>query len=148
MKLKLIPFLLLLLCSCHNNNNEIEKSNQISNDSNEKVKINKLISKILKSGDTVAYKELEYIYFKNEQEAEFFYYSNFMAENYSYPRALMTNYRILKVGAKNLTTSKIANYYLLRAYENGSKSAIFSIKERFPQGHIPKSIDYLCNIKQ
>lgn len=112
-------------------------------------KIGKLKKAIEIKGDTLAFLELEEIYFNSGHRDEFLYYAVFMSNAYDYSGAYYTCYKILHTDfgkEKYETNDKLANYYLLKAYEKGNKSSIYNIEERFPKGKAPSSEEYWKSI--
>lgn len=155
MKLKfkiVIVFFVFYACNKKNNNhknNEYEESTNTFSFYNEKfmddVQIEKLKNAVQEKGDTLAFKELEEIYFNSGHRKEFLYYALFMSNAYNYKQAYYSVYRILHTDfgeEKYKYNDKLANYYLLKAYELGSKNAIYNIEERFPKSKIPSSKEY------
>jgi hypothetical protein len=143
----LIPF--FLLCACKEKNTHGQKNNvkdaipmnhSFVNDYNNKSKIENLCKKILIEGDTIAFRELRYIYMVSEHSEEFLYFSTFMAEKYNYGPAFQTNYDILK-DYKQSTMQRLAIYNLVKSYELGNRNDIQELNELFPKG-IPKSVEY------
>jgi hypothetical protein len=148
--------LICILFSC--NNKKVEKQNNIAKpeeSSNTVSFYNKkyrdfdkmeALKKAIKSkGDTIAFIELEEIYFNSRHGEEFLYYAIFMANAYNYSGGYMAVYRILHTdfGAeKYQLNDRLANYYLLKAYELGNRSASFSIEDRFYNVRIPTSKEY------
>ncbi len=111
--------------------------------------IKNLSNKILVGGDTVSFNELKDIYILSSHKNEFLYYSIIMGERYKYTEAYMTTFFIMKtdkLNKKNIQQNKIANYYLLKAYEGGNRDAFDIINERFLDNKLPKSKDYWDSI--
>ncbi|SHI64969.1 hypothetical protein [Flavobacterium terrae] len=129
-----------------------EKSNTFSFYNKEFINANKIenLKKTIEiKGDTIAFLELEEIYFNSGHRDEFLYYAIFMANAYDYSGAYYTCYKILHTDfgkEKYKMNDKLANYYLLKANEKGSKSSTYNIKERFPNGKIPSSEEYWKSI--
>lgn len=114
-------------------------------------KIDEFWKLALEKGDTISYLEMSDIYIFSGHEEEFLYYAISMADKHNYHEANLEVYSILEKLSKrngmNGKMDKIANYYLLRAYESGHKSAIDDIKERFGTDSPPKSEDYWKTIQ-
>lgn len=152
----ILPVLICIFFSCNNKKvkkeNNIIKSEESSNTVsfyNKKYRdINKMeaLKKAIESkGDTIAFIELEEIYFNSGHGEEFLYYGVFMANAYNYSGGYMSVYRILRTGfgeEKYKLNDRLANYYLLKAYELGNRSAKNSIEERFYNIKIPTSKEY------
>ena len=99
-----------------------------------------LSTKILKEGDTLSYKELKEIYFLSNYTKEFLSYSMVMSHDYNYDLAYFDTYLILRNFAtsnENIRTNKLADYYLLKAYELSPKKMNSAMKERFGK-NLPK----------
>lgn len=97
--------------------------------------------RVVVSGDTVAYWDMSKIYLLSGNRHEFLYYSLMMSEEHDYPSAHLENFYALR-SIRSPKTDKIANYYLLKAYESGIDNAEEFIKERFPDGKVPTSCEY------
>lgn len=143
---KSLFILFFIFCGCKENSNSQEDkpmNNSYVEDYNNKDKIDKLCKRVLIEGDTLAFRELKYIYLISEHSEEFLYFSTIMAEKYNYGPAFQTNYDILKLSNQS-TQKKLAIYNLLKSYELGNKNDLERIKEIFPKG-IPKADEYLDN---
>jgi hypothetical protein len=108
-------------------------------------KLDSLKNLIEAKGDTTAFLELEEIYFNSEHSEEFLYYALFMSNAYNYSESYYSIYRILHTDfgkEKYKISDKLANYYLLKAYELGSKNAFNTVMERFSKRKIPTSKEY------
>jgi len=156
MKKIIYLIVLALFYSCNKSKNQ--EINKVENDSlrvvntvsiyNDEIKdsqkIEKLIEAIKSEGDTLAFIELQDIYFNSGKRKEFLYYSLYMSNAYNYKEAYFSNYMILKtdfINEKNKLNNMYANFYLLKAYELGYKYSINSVKNRFNDS-IPKSDEY------
>ncbi|RDI06680.1 hypothetical protein DEU42_11425 [Flavobacterium sp. AG291] len=106
---------------------------------NDKVKINKLFKSVLVEGDTIAFKELKYIFMISEHSADFLYFSTIMAEKYNYEPAFETNYQILNA-SKEKAMQNLAIYNLIKSYELGNRGNVQKLNKLFPNG-IPNSKD-------
>lgn len=114
------------------------------------VMINDLKEKIIFKGDTTAFWKLADIYMISGHQSEFLYYSLRIAEDYEYHEGYYIAYSILHTDVINPTnenTNKLANYYLLKAYEEGNKSAKRNIKLRFSK-NVPGSREYWLMINK
>ena len=143
---KSLFILIFIFCGCKENTNRNDNkpmNNSYVEDYNNKDKIDKLCKRVLIEGDTLAFRELKYIYLISEHSEEFLYFSTIMAEKYNYGPAFQTNYDNLKLSNQS-TQKKLAIYNLLKSYELGNKNGLQRIKEIFPKG-IPKAEEYLDN---
>ena len=143
---KSLFILFFIFCGCKENSIRHEDkpmNHSYVEDYNNKDKIDKLCKRVLIEGDTLAFRELKYIYLISEHSEEFLYFSTIMAEKYNYGPAFQTNYDILKLSNQS-TQKKLAIYNLLKSYELGNKNGLQRIKEIFPKG-IPKAEEYLDN---
>jgi hypothetical protein len=141
--------LVVIICiffSC--NDKKVEKEKKITK-SDEGVSTlsvyNKRYRDFKSKGDTIAFIELEEIYFNSGHGEEFLYYAIFMANAYNYSGGYLSVYRILHTDfgkEKYKLNDRLANYYLLKAYELGNRSAGYSIEERFYNVKIPTSKEY------
>ncbi|WP_199141938.1 hypothetical protein [Pedobacter sp. ASV12] len=108
----------------------------------------KSLSEQAQKGDTAAYNKLYEIYSLSDHSEEFLYKAVTMAETYNYSQAYFDVYIILRSGksnSKNSFTNKLANYYLLKAFEAGNSHSRFQIEERFNKREIsslPTSREY------
>lgn len=131
---------------------EIEDNNITTNHSyisafHDKKIMDKLKENVINSGDTIAFMQLRDNYFLGgENPNDFLYYAMYMAENYKYSKAYSTVYTLLRtdvITPVNERTNKIANYYLLKAYEDGDKTTIYTIIARgLRNSEIQKSEQY------
>jgi hypothetical protein len=147
---KILFIFLVFLYACNNEKKSLQEINKIQDakpmnhtfveDYNNQLKINQLSKKVLIEGDTLAFRELKYIYMVSEHSEEFLYYSTVMAEKYNYGPAYQTNYDILKA-FKQSTMQKLALFNLIKSYELGNKHDLQKLEEIFPKG-IPKSVEY------
>lgn len=147
---KILLIFLVFLCACNNEKKSLQEISNIHDakpmnhtfveDYNNNLKINELSKKVLIKGDTLAFRELKYIYMVSEHSEEFLYYSTVMAEKYNYGPAYQTNYDILKA-FKQSTMQKLALFNLVKSYELGNKNDLQKLKEIFPNG-IPKSVEF------
>ena len=144
-----VSLLSIFVCACKKKNTFNDRSNvndtvpmnySFVEDYNDKQKIDKLCEKILNEGDTIAYKDLKYIYMLSEHSDEFLYISTVMAEKYNYAPAYQTNYDILKP-SKQSTLKKFAVYNLIKSCELGNESDVKELEKMFPKG-IPKSEEF------
>lgn len=151
MKLNIIFILIFSLLSCENKKNQPEVNtgestySVYSKEYRDFDKMKRLKKAVKSKGDTIAFIELEEIYFNSGHREEFLYYAIFMANTYNYSGAYMSVYRILHTDLgteKYKLNDRLANYYLLKAYELGNKSAGFSIEDRFYNVKIPTSNEY------
>ncbi|NHN28173.1 hypothetical protein FIA58_021070 [Flavobacterium jejuense] len=144
MKFFLLIFICLIFSSCNlNNNTSISGVDFYSKEYESKV--NDSIKKmIIELGDTTVYNESYKIASLSFKGDEFYYYSQVMAVKYNYPDAyynMFINFRY-----KGIELEKLSIYYLLKAYELGSKKAKNDMKYIFKNKEIPKSDDYF-NLK-
>ncbi len=87
-----------------------------------------------------------------------YYYTLLMANKHQCPEAYLNLYDILtwkgtidgvEVGGKDSISRNQALFYLIKAYELGEKSAVYSMYEEFGEGVTPpKSMTYLKKIQQ
>lgn len=148
MKKSILSILTLFLFSCKKETNSVvaEKApaQEYLDDYNNKVKMSKLVDN-LNSCDTISFKQLEKIYFISNHQKEFLFYSLRMATDCEYGKAYHTTYSILatdETNNKNFKINRLANYYLLKAYEKGYKDAKYDIDERFENNKIPSALEY------
>lgn len=155
---------LYFLFSCQNRENLMDRqpkkdtivnmgssSSQFQEELEDQNLIRELSDKVTIHGDTVAFKHLQSIYVFSGHEDEFFYYTYIMAEQFEYPEAYYENYFILKTDIRNDSNKRrnaIADYYLLKAYESGYPSAIYSVKKRFNTSTPPKADEYWKTINK
>ena len=139
-------FIIINIYSCQKNkedNTSITPSKDTYDDFYNNNKIKALSKKILFEQDITAYNSLERIYLESGHSKDFLFYSLRMAEDSNYAEASFTTYFILHSNdEKDIKINKLAIYYLIKAYELGSDSAILEITEFFENGKIPKSKDY------
>lgn len=143
--------LLILVISCRENNVEnknIQNKNVILNEYeteyNDKEKLNELLRKAIDDNNTDAYYKAFKIHVIANRYHEFLYYSITMAEKNNFSQAYFDTYYLLTVRISK--PSKLAMYYLLKAYEKRNEDAIDEIKELFPDPKsIPTSNSFLCN---
>ncbi len=151
------PLLILMffVIACNNkkdiNLNEFNANENVSTHSiynkeyQDSNRIEELKKAIQIKGDTIAFLKLKEIYFNSGHRDEFLYTAIFMSNAYKYSEAYFTVYSILKTDygkEKYKINDKLANYYLLKAYESGNKSATFVLKERFTNKTAPSSNEY------
>jgi len=105
-------------------------------------------NRVNKFGDTAAFNKMKDIYLLSENSKKLLYLSMKMSDDYDFGGASMVTYGILKTDDTTKVNYKLANYYLLKASEEGNQNAKSSIKIRFPSGVIPKSRDYWKTIKK
>ena len=157
MKNKILIFCLISAClfSCEKKENKpestaISPSSQYFTDFNNLDKMKDLKERILKKGDTVAYKELRYIYYYSGHTAEFLPYSLIMANDYNFTPAFYNVFAEMDLpAAENSKSQKLAKYYLFVAYEKNAEHAKATIKERFGESFIvPNSKEYWNSLNQ
>jgi hypothetical protein len=111
-----------------------------------------LLTKIFVKGDTTSYKELKDIYFLSGHTEDFLTSAIIMATNHDYAEACKDAYKILytaNIDSTNLKSNKLANYYLLKAYELAPEKAIYLMRERFGESFPKiKSNDYWNEINK
>jgi|LakMenE18May11ns_1017448.scaffolds.fasta_scaffold9866256_2 hypothetical protein len=114
---------------------------------NEVIKV--LTSKV-SDGDTLAYRKLKDIFFYSGHVKEFLYNAILMSDRHNYPSADYDVYTILYSSRyPESKSSKLANYYLFKAYEKNANHAESTIKERFGEKFkVPKSKAYWIEINQ
>jgi hypothetical protein len=154
---KKTPLLILIffVLACENkkdNNLTVSASNQSTStfsiynkEYQNSDRIEELKKTIAIKGDTIAFLKLKEIYYNSGHRDEFLYTAIFMSNAYKYSEAYFTVYSILKTDygkEKYKVNDKLANYYLLKAYELDNKSASFAIEERFINKTIPSSSEY------
>jgi len=153
--MKNILYIIILLCfvSCKKNYNQeveiIEPSEIISKD-----KINQLLQNAINLGDTLAYDSISSYSVMQHTNIDFYYYSQLMANKYSYSKAYYDLYKTLSeqgtkinnidIYSSDKHTKQLANYYLLKSWELGFKRASVDIKQIFGDS-IPHSKTYFCN---
>lgn len=142
---------LLFMISCRRNKPDetIAMNNEFVTEFNNEIWKDSLTKRITINGDTAAYNKLYITFNFSGHENDWFYYAFIMAHNFDYPDAYMDLYILLRVdSASNLETNKLANYYLLKAYEKGLEDSKSEIRVRFGNNSvIPSSEDYLKGIK-
>ena len=136
-------FIVFSVFSCvkkDNNNNESDQmesltpTDYIHNEFNNKKLMDSLITKFIKYGDTLAYKKARNIYFISDEKTSFIFYSLIMSNKYGFKSSYYDIYYILTTSDKNSLdnkTSKMADYYLLKAYEKGSQDAKKVVEKKF-----------------
>lgn len=95
-------------------------------DFNNSKKVRELSGRIAEKENTLAYNELKEIYFFSSHSEDFLRNSLIMADNFDYSKAYFDMYFILKndiIDSITIKTNKLANYYLLKAYEKGVEDA-------------------------
>ncbi|RKS26247.1 hypothetical protein CLV94_1304 [Flavobacterium endophyticum] len=90
-----------------------------------------LLTKIFVEGDSASYKELKDIYFLSGHTDDFLAPAMIMAMDYNYHQAFEDVYRILHNIKTDSKSNKLADYYLLKAYEIDSIKSNSLMKERF-----------------
>ena len=127
--------ILITVLSCNKNNSKVDIANKeevitstgtMNNLLNNKKYMDSLRNKFIAKGDTTAYKEARNIYFIAEEKTGFLFYSLLMSNKYNYKSSCYDIYFILTTSDKNKLdkeTSKMAEYYLFKAYKNGSINA-------------------------
>ena len=151
-KFILIILTILVISSCQkqperSDESPIFISGNFFEDFNDEQMIKTLSGKII-AGDTIAYAALKEIYFNSGHSKEFLYYSITMANNFQYYDAYFTTYIILRtdiIDSTNVASNKIANDYLLKAFELGHKDANYEMKDRFPESNNLESGNNLLN---
>jgi hypothetical protein len=145
---------LIFLASCNPGNSKKEKgiamNEEFVKQFEDEVRKDSLTQKIIVHGDTKAYQELFRTYTFSGHEHEWLYYAFVMANNFDYPEAYFDLYILLRTDSgSELKTDKLANYYLLKAYEKGVEGTTSEIEGRSlnKSRSIPKSNDYLREIE-
>lgn len=132
--------------------NGVSPSKEYSDMFNNKEMRHKLEEKVFYKGDTLAYRELFDIYFISGNKNDFLKIAMVMANDYNFPEAYIHVYTLLnseKINSVNIKSNKLANYYLLKAYEMDKESGYeVDIEERFEDKTIPKSEDYWLEINK
>lgn len=136
---------ILFFVSCNKKVEEINTGQKYLKDFDNNKKMEELSNKILNKGDTIAFWEMSEIYALSGHRKEFLWYTLRMATDYEYSGAYYEAYSILRTDLdieKHVVVNKMANYYLLKSYELGSKDAKRNIHLRFNQSEIPTSKEY------
>ncbi|RWW96705.1 hypothetical protein [Flavobacterium cerinum] len=144
-KIICVVSVILFFVSCNKKVEEINTGQKYLKDFNNSKKMEELSNKVLNEGDTIAFLEMSDIYALSSHQKEFLWYALRMATDYEYHGAYYEAYFILHTDydiEKHEGVNKLANYYLLKAYELGNKDCKASIKERFNQSEIPTSKEY------
>lgn len=140
----------IFYCSCQNNKSKdgIAMNDKYVEDFDNNIIKDSLIKKVITKGDTESYDKLFEIYNLSGHEKEWCYYAYIMANDFDYGEADLDLYYILRKNPESdVKTNKLANYYLLKAYEKGIKSAAFEVQERFDKSMpVPTADDYLKGI--
>ncbi len=146
----LIVLITLIGIGCDSKSNEsdliITNKHPTLDDSKE---IRELTEKML-YGDTTSYLELRSIYFDSGNARHFLRNAIIMSNDFNFAPAYYDVYNLMKtdiVDSLNIKSNKLANYYLLRAYEANVKDSKFSIKERFGKSaKLPNSHSYWISL--
>lgn len=101
-------------------------------------------------GDTLAYRKMKDIFFYSGHIKEFLYHAIVMSDKHNFSSAYYDVYTILYSSHyPESKSSKLANYYLFKAYEENANHAESTIKERFGEKFkVPKSNVYWTEINQ
>jgi hypothetical protein len=112
--------------------------------------LNYYLDKALNQGDEKALGLLSSHYFLSEKGNEFYIYALIFANKYKKGSSYNYLYTCLEINKRYLDkkTRKLAEYYLLKAYELDSVTYGFKIKSRYINKgkKIPKSIDLVSEI--
>lgn len=145
-KYQILFFLLILIFSCQEKK-DIQETNY------DRDFLNSLIEKGINNGDTISYDRAFNYVLEKGGYVEFYYYALLMANKYNYDKAYYNLYILLtregityngiEIFSNDEETQRLANYYLLKAYELGHKGAHSNLEEIFGD-NIPKSNDYVC----
>jgi len=131
-------------CNQKSDTEESTPSKNYLDQYNDENKLKELSIKIISTGDTIAFQQMSDIYWISGHRHEFLYYAIRIANDYQYHDGYYEAYSILHTDIKtntNKKTNDLANYYLLKAYELGNKSAKRNLKNRFPKEQ-PSSEEY------
>ncbi|WP_199141900.1 hypothetical protein [Pedobacter sp. ASV12] len=140
LRISLILIAIILFMGCVDREKKKDGSSPLKEHAvsfNSKDEIRSLVNKVV-LGDTNSYIKLRDIYMDSNHGREFLVYSIIMAENYNFAQAYFDTYLALKtdiVDSSNQRSNKLANYYLLKAYEMKVADANSSIIERFNKKH-------------
>jgi hypothetical protein len=107
--------------------------------------VENLKTAIYTKGDTLAFHELEEIYFLSENKNDFLYTAMLMANQYQYHGAYYSCYLIFSLRSNNSPekfNSLYANYNILKAYEIKNKKYKQTINSIFNNQQIPTSKEY------
>lgn len=109
--------------------------------------MNRMLNSIIEKGDTLAYCEAFFNHYFGDKGDKFLYYSLIMANKHNYVDAYVDVYSILGTDKyADEMSKKLALYYLVLAYEKGSKEAENILLEKYPNtSSIPKSKSIFCN---
>lgn len=112
----------------------------------------------INEGDFKAYNNISNNYWLVLKMPELYYYALLMANRHECPEAYMDLYDMfswegtingVKLAGKDSISRNQALFYLLKAYELGEKSAIYSVYEEFGDSITPpKSMTYLKKNQQ
>jgi len=112
----------------------------------------------INEGDFKAYNEVSMNYQLVLKDPELYYYALLMANKHQCPEAYMNLYDMLtwegtidgiELAGKDSISRNQALFYLLKAYELGEKSAVYSVYEEFRDSITPpKSTIYLKKIQE
>ncbi len=99
-------------------------------------------------GDTLSYNRAFKLFLTHNYNKEFLFYSMIMAEKNKYKRAYYDTYMLLhSINDDNgyNYNSRMSEYFLLKAYESGDKSASEDVKWKYKEKgiKIPSSISVL-----
>lgn len=117
--------------------------------------LNTMLEKGINNGDTIAYDKAFAYVMQNGGYTEFYYYALLMANKHNYNKAYHSLFILLTREGKKVNgidiyssdekTQRLANYYLLKSYELGYKSAYPTLENIFGS-NIPNSEHYLCEV--
>ncbi len=138
MKKKLILIIIVIGFSCSEKEqkSKIEESPSTSyfKQFNDESLRRDLSRKVFSEGDTLAYNKLWDMYFHSGHSNDFLRIAMVMSNDFGYSRAYSDTYIILKtdiINKANIKSNKIADYYLLKAYELNPEKTNSLMKERF-----------------
>lgn len=153
---KLIFIVILITISCSEKEQKVQLEELPSESyfkefNNEKLR-RELSQKVFSIGDTIAYERLWDMYFYSGHSNDFLRIAMVMSNDFNYPQAYHDTYIILKtdvINKANLKSNRLANYYLLKAYELKFDNLESVVRNRFSTYKtIPSSEFYLREIQQ
>ncbi|MCW8309703.1 hypothetical protein K7A41_00515 [Sphingobacterium sp. InxBP1] len=162
MKLVLLVFLsLIMITGCNHTSvkqNKLSDAQYISDEILSKQQVDSLWRMAINDGDFTAYNKISNYYLQRLKNYELYYYALIMANKHQCPEAYEQLYFILTspaivdgvnmVSNDSLTRNQ-AMFYLLKAYELGSKDAQYSIQDLFGDSIPPTKSDiYLKKIEE